>query len=114
MTDVINNTEPTVLDILTSARAILTEPTSWTQGVYARDENGESIEPYEDEATCFCLWGALKAAASRFPTSVHWGAQLAVYNSIEIGDIPSFNDAAGTTHADVLNVLDAAIARKSA
>lgn len=104
---------PTVLDILTSARAILAEPSSWTQGVYARDKNNELTDPDDDDATCFCLWGALKAAASRFPVAPPWQVQVDAYNAFGIPDIPEFNDAASTTHADVLNVLDEAIARNA-
>lgn len=32
---------------------------NFTIGVFARDASGEPVSPEEDNATCFCMWGAL-------------------------------------------------------
>lgn len=53
----------TTLEILISARAIVADPSKWTQGHLARDANGKFAEPKEAEACSFCAYGAALRAA---------------------------------------------------
>lgn len=53
----------TTLEILISARAIVAEPSKWTQVHLARDANGELADPRDAEACSFCAYGAVLRAA---------------------------------------------------
>ena len=49
----------TVADVLTSAADLIAKPGAWTQGAWARTATGRAASPFADNATCFCLRGAL-------------------------------------------------------
>jgi hypothetical protein len=123
--------ETTPLEILTKAREILSDPQRWIKSAFASlDEQGEK---------CFCLDGALLQAGgaefidyaeevnkfrgwiegdlttvSEAENAVNYVLDLA-YNGTDRGHgIFAFNDAPGTTHDEVLAVLDQAIVQVSA
>lgn len=87
-------------DILVGARKILEDPAKWIKGDYER--NG-----------CYCLVGALTWSAEEEPALDDAMARLQAEVRKRYGrshSIVMFNDAERTTHADVLSVLDLAIA----
>jgi hypothetical protein len=49
-----------VIGYLEQTKALLSDPVKWTQGALARKANGEQCSPFDPEATCFCLIGALQ------------------------------------------------------
>lgn len=116
--------------ILVRARELIAEPKNWTQGVMARDRTGDATLPGDKHATCFCTAGAVYRAEidawrEGYGTPVERvvassGATFAIAKAIEareFGDnvsIVTFNDRPTTTHADVLQIFDAAIAAEAA
>jgi len=108
---------------LKELKTLLENPARWTQGVNARNSNGNQVDARSTNATCFCLYGN----AAR----VTFGTRKFVYGSTEherYGRVTSmlqravprqpgklslqqpiaaFNDSA--THAAVMAVIDKAI-----
>ena len=98
------------LDVLKAARVRITKPEHWTQGVLARDANGDQLElPRDVNATCWCAVGALSAQS--FGSALYGDALDALRctlpgSSFAIGD---YNDE--HTHAEVLALFDTTINR---
>ncbi len=85
--------------ILIKARTLIDSPEKWIQGNFCNTEE-----------TCFCLVGALNFA---YPGSNISGARMLIKDAAGLGisgSIPNWNDAPGRTHAEVMEVLDKAIA----
>lgn len=53
----------TALEILTQARELLSNKARWTQGVYARNEEGKEVMSVDKDALCWCAIGAIKKAS---------------------------------------------------
>lgn len=53
------------VEILTRAKALISDPAKWTQGHLARHANGNPIGPNETNATCFCALGAVDHVTPR-------------------------------------------------
>lgn len=94
------------LKVLVSVRELLSTPARWTKGASARDVAGDAVDPLSHKAVCWCVMGAVLKSPLGM---LHQGAALGLIQSVVDGPIPSLNDYLGTTHADVLRVLDAAI-----
>lgn len=109
-------TRPSVLDVLKRAHALLAEgPHRWTQGTFARDVGGRPVYTTESTASCFCARGAIR----RVPGDIHTKLEAQCALAYAVPDIPNtrgvcvivnYNDNAGTTHQDILNLFKAAIA----
>lgn len=85
-------------------KELLSEPSSWTQHVIARDSNGERVAAFDKSATCFCLYGAVRrcySSDSRLETEV-WSKLM---NMIDNRDPIGWNDAPERTHAEVLELV---------
>jgi len=110
--------------LLMDVRALLNEPARWTKGASARDAAGLDVEPFDPNATCWCISGAMVAAANRLiaPGSMVDGYDLhehpnaaAFFRQAQeivrrvVGGIPAFNDAANTKHADVVQAMTFAV-----
>lgn len=50
-------------DILVAAKELLSDPSRWTKGALARNENGEQISYNATTATCWCTVGAVARVA---------------------------------------------------
>lgn len=106
----------TPVDILKAARGLISEPSKWTTGSWARDEKGAMAFPSDEWGVCWCALGAINRVVD-FTEQVTNAAHLL---ATEIGYpepwlaahevITSWNDAEGRTHAEVLAAFDAAIA----
>jgi hypothetical protein len=111
-------------DILIRARELIADPANWIQGHYS---DGEIADP---ETKCFCIIGAVDRAVieKRGFELFRDISDSAVIDHIEsdpdtsaaikvlqeqlpkTGMVSDFNDSPETTHADVLALLDKAIA----
>lgn len=54
-----------VIDLLVGARELLADPSRWTQGATARDQNGHPVLPREEEAVQWCARGAFLCMEAR-------------------------------------------------
>ena len=96
----------TTKEILTEARGFIER--GWTQGICARDSDGEPV-PAKDPSACeWCVVGAVWAALPE-------GRIISDYTDLLTGqapyDVALFNDNEDTTKEDILKVFDEAIAR---
>jgi len=64
-----------VLSILKRVDARLSDPSKWTKDVFARNESGQSCSYLADQATCYCLMGALFAEEFLAYGSQIWTSQ---------------------------------------
>lgn len=108
----------TALEIITKARALITDPIHWTKKAFGRDANGNSRMWEARDACAFCITGAvfraelvlLRERGSFAPIRVG----VEVINALSevagtFSNLVEFNDADNTTHDKVLAVLDCAI-----
>lgn len=91
------------LEKLILARAILEQPENWTQGTYARDDEGWPCLEDHPESVCWCMSGACRLAYAN--------PMLLAYELVPGWCVPQFNDLSLTKHSDVLSVFDRAIAK---
>ena len=93
---------------LKAARDLISQEGAWTQGNCARDTNGNSVSCHSDEATCFCMIGAIvHVAPDSWPT-----LSGALYGSDEAlidNGIAAWNDTPDRTQAEVVAMFDKAI-----
>lgn len=52
-------TKQTTLEILVAARALISDPESWTQYYFARDGYGREVLSRSNAAVCYCAQGAV-------------------------------------------------------
>lgn len=105
-----------LLDDLKAVRELLSVPERWTKGEHARTNTGCPVPINSRRAKCWCLEGATARAVKsdeRFNNT--WGCLLDMFRQDHpdakiIGGIIEWNDADDRTHADVLALLDKAIA----
>lgn len=102
--------------ILKAARELLSDPAKWTKGAGARDADGNPVGDRYRGAICWCLDGALRRHRFKFdPSGEDYTRALRALGKIARSrsnhtGIVAFNDNPKTTHADVLSLLDEAIA----
>lgn len=80
----------------------------WTQGVYARTEDGTVCSYRNEDATCFCLEGALiRASIEEGDESFEGWYKLVkiIQNKINKNQIER-NDDKGRTSDEVIELLD--------
>lgn len=119
-----------VIRILREARERLTDPQNWMKGDYwpgyRQDPFYKSAQRMR-EVTCYCSLGAVHVAAGEIPGHAEQGApdQLAIgflhealrmqrEDGTVVGGgyelVADFNDSSETTHEEVLELFDVAIA----
>jgi hypothetical protein len=103
-----------IIAALRAARAHIADPAKWTQGAMAHDVHGTRCEPNSRAAVKWDAFGAFFAV--RPNTAATHAAQDALLAAVPPGYhlISDYNDAAETTHADILALFDSAIAREEA
>ena len=102
----------TVKQLLEQTRAKIEDPAHWVKGDYAKNAEGSVVTPYDSDACCWCLDGALRAVAIPQPRYPLVATDLLLRQASQARGFAShlcFNDAPQTTHADVLQLLDDAI-----
>lgn len=118
------------LKVYKRAREILTPEASWGKGSYAKSgdrsvgltiwDRKRDVEVLNPEATCFCALGAIRAAGMELYSED--GVFGFAFHALECvpeqyrdsgyqADVVSFNDAAETTHAQVLAMFDCVIGK---
>jgi hypothetical protein len=95
------------IEILKGARELLSDESKWRRDIY--------IEEKGNVACGYCIMGATTiAAAGRMPLSNRADELLRDALPLQYqGSIADFNDDPKTTHADVLALLDRAIAQEA-
>jgi hypothetical protein len=94
------------VEILKAAKAKIENPANWTQGEFARDENGNKLmSGYSEGAVCFCSLGAIEAVIG----TDFFDAEKAYMTIDEVmgGSVANYND--NHTHEEVLSAFDKAI-----
>jgi len=103
-----------VVAVLQAARRLLADPAVWVQGTAAVDEQGRPV-PFDDPGACaFCAVAAVARAAALIGATpdVEEDATEALEAAAALlhGQAPQvFNDAPGTSHGEVLELLDVAV-----
>jgi hypothetical protein len=96
------------LEFLRAWRMQIDTPEKWTRGCAARLANDTSCHWRNEAATKWCLLGAYDVTDRKFGEGVN--ALLRVEQLSPNSRLSSWNDAPGRTHAEVMNLLDKAIA----
>ena len=94
----------------------------WTQDEFARDENGQPVSPFDSNASCYCMNGALQVVCGENPEPRYILAEIIRKNYRRkmkqeipmpwISDsmvIAVWNDDPMRTQADVIQLFNAAI-----
>jgi len=106
-------TELQTLEDVKAVRALLSEPTRWTGRTNARNARGQKVAFRSDEATCWCIVGAMRRVTSM--TGRVGERFISVCSAIApvlgLDEIIGFNDSPTRKHHEILAYLDAAIAR---
>lgn len=82
-------------------KELLSSPSRWCQRFAARRASGEDCLATAEDATCWCLWGAVRKCYGLYD-------YVEVYYRISrrLGESPvKWQDAADRTHAEVLAVV---------
>lgn len=95
-------------EILRAARAKITDPKRWAQGVGARDTFGRQVAARCESAVCWCSIGAICAVEG----VTFAGDDVLDYLRTVSGEssVVDFNDAPERTHDEVLQAFDKAAA----
>lgn len=104
-------------ELLKKTRELLTDPTHWTQGFYAKNEHGESVPSTAYSATCWCAIGAMEKVWDEMCGDARLGidykpkyrAQVLLGAANDEGTTVGYNDTVGRTHEEVLAWFDRAI-----
>ena len=103
----------TETEVLRRAREIISDPTKWTQGTYARDKYGHRAEPDSPAASRWDALGAITRASKELGVREGIGAgSVDRLITIAKGPVSTINDNQG--HAAVLALFDKALASEMA
>jgi len=114
-------------DVLRGAREFLAQPEKWTKGAGARSIGGYVVSVASEEASCFCVAGALARAAGLttlwLPGEIEKAGSRAYYAALralagevrrrahaslppgDLDAVGAWNDAPATTIDDVISTL---------
>lgn len=100
----------TPLTLLQNTRALIVR--GWNQGTFAQNAKGEAVTSGDPEACSWCLIGALGTAAKDHETAFDRAYDI-LRKLMPIGSysLSLWNDLPGRTQADVLALIDRAIAQ---
>lgn len=100
--------------VLKKAKALISNPESWTQGAFARDKRGRNVECLSYEACCWCAIGSVLRISDSVACDSHEAlsflniaAAVLVDYAAERRSAAQFNDL--HNHQEVLNLFDTAI-----
>jgi hypothetical protein len=104
---------PKVLQVLTQAHQLLSDPTKWTTGVTARDQDGNQVDSTDPTARQWCVYGAIYMISG----IGDWRTADAATDTLQIASQQlGLSDLVGTHvndgpngHANILRVLTQAI-----
>ena len=96
---------------LSAAKALIDTPEKWTQGAGARNARGVSVS-HASDAVCFCSAIACKVVVGEYQFA--WPMFETLRQAIPEGSaaytVVKYNDHPDTTHDDVMDLFDRAIA----
>lgn len=90
------------VETLKAAKALISDPTKWTQGAYARDAEGTVTDPFASDAACWCSVRSIVAVSREW-----FFASESLLEKAIGGGVIRFNDM--HTHAEVMAAFDRAI-----
>jgi hypothetical protein len=110
-----------IRETLTKARALIADPTHWTEGTFARKSDGIETGWLDPEACCFCAEGAIMKACEvtfQSPNRMNYTAyreamDFLQYNHVQkqaglpTEMVPAINDDLG--HEAVIKLFDKGI-----
>lgn len=99
-----------LLDDLKAVRELLAVPERWTQNTHARGVKGAPVSPVGGMAVCWCIDGAALRVAGNQHSLRYREMDEAIGSACETVCYAFWNDRPHRTHADVLALLDKAIA----
>jgi hypothetical protein len=88
-------------EILIKAADII-DTKGWTQGMHARDLEGNAVSYFSESATCFCISGALRLVTKEDARYIE--ACWALRDLLDTNPV-LFNDQPGRTKEEVIQVL---------
>ena len=97
----------TDLEVLIAAKALLSDPTKWTQGVFARNSDGDEVDPDDSTAVCWCATGAVRKIAGDDVDHILDRLKNSIPSRF-VATIPFVNDGPG--YDAVMEMYDIAIA----
>jgi hypothetical protein len=86
------------------AYELISSPFKWTKGCFARDRHGAAISEYSDDATCFCLVGAIHKCYED-DTDGEYNALMQLEGALNVDSLPRWNDEPERTHEEIVGVL---------
>lgn len=122
----------TAKEILVASRELLAKAECWTKGCAARGIGNTPQKVMSDEATCFCMMGAMRRVLGYALPSYQYPAMESARKILHsvlpamprdlnfqpvdsvVSHIAYYNDHPATTHQDILDRFDEAIARAAA
>ncbi len=105
------NRDITAKEILQAALEKIRAPSRWTQRTFARSVSGRSVDFASKAACCWCALGAVYSVGGPVEKAIQAEDALKMYCDRAMRtSVARYNDAIGTTHADVLALFEATIA----
>lgn len=98
---------------LKDARALVARPGGWTQGAFAKTAKGIKCDVDEEDAECFCAYGAIRKSASHdMSLRLRMKSLVLTGQDCECVDMSMaiWNDQPNRTQQEVVAAFDAAIA----
>ena len=84
---------------------LLRAKSRWTQGAWARDKKGDSVNPRSNAATCWCLLGGIEKVTSSYRRQD--SMKNALRESADNTFLVRYND--GCSHQELLAVIKGAM-----
>ncbi len=100
---------PPVRRLLLDAKALIDKPEKWCKSAFARTSLGVATHALYDDATRFCLVGALMKAD--IPCTSHYLEARAFLTEAGGKSVMCLNDAPTTTHRMIMALFNRAIKR---
>lgn len=99
----------TALSVLIAAKKLITPRKAWLKGGFGETASGRVVLPPHPEAVRFCPSGAVRQIADT-DLPVHKQVRARLEKEMR-GSVLLFNDAAKTTHRQVIAAFNRAIAK---
>ena len=96
-------------EILIKAKGLIDSPEKWCKGGFAVDINNHIVSVKSESAVCWCAGGATR----KFTGMHNWQVgevALSRFKPSGFNSVFGYNDHPDTTHEDIMNLFDKAIA----
>ena len=101
--------------VLTTVKDLIFNPSDWVKSDLAVNDDFESVEPTDDDACRWCVFGAMDYVAFYYhipyvQIDKIWDILKQKVNAIgDYADVSVYNDASTVTHSDIIALLDETI-----